>query len=64
VAFEDAPIGVIAARDAGMTTVAVGSSFSADVFLAPEVGADVVVKDFEEYLALDPALLRRHGDRR
>ena len=51
VAFEDAPIGIIAARDAGMATVAVGSSFSADVFLAPEVGADVVVMDFEEYLA-------------
>jgi HAD superfamily hydrolase (TIGR01509 family) len=50
VAFEDAPIGIIAARAAGMKTVAVGSSFSADVFLAPEVGADVVVKDFEEYL--------------
>ena len=51
VAFEDAPIGVIAARNAGMKTVAVGSSFSADVFLAPAVGADVVVRDFEEYLA-------------
>jgi beta-phosphoglucomutase len=51
VAFEDAPIGVIAAREAGMQTVAVASSFAADVFLAPEVGADVVVKDFEEYLA-------------
>ncbi len=51
VAFEDAPIGVIAARAAGMTTVAVGSSFSADVFLAPEVGAHFVVRDFEEYLA-------------
>ncbi len=51
VAFEDAPIGVIAARDAGMTTVAVGSSFSGDVFLAPEVGADEVVRDFDEYLA-------------
>jgi HAD superfamily hydrolase (TIGR01509 family) len=50
VAFEDAPIGVVAARNAGMTTVAVASSFSADVFLAPEVGADVVVRDFEEYL--------------
>jgi len=50
-AFEDAPIGVIAARSAGMRTVAVGSSFAADVFLAPEVGADVVVRDFEEYLA-------------
>jgi len=51
VAFEDAPIGVIAARTAGMTTVAVGSSFSADVFLAPEVGAHFVVRDFDEYLA-------------
>ena len=51
VAFEDAPIGVMAARDAGMTTVAVGSSFPADVFLAPEVGADIVVRDFDEYLA-------------
>jgi HAD superfamily hydrolase (TIGR01509 family) len=61
VAFEDAPIGVIAARDAGMTTVAVGSSFSADVFLAPEVGADVVVRDFEEYLAGPGSWLARPG---
>jgi len=61
VAFEDAPIGVIAARDAGMTTVAVGSSFSADVFLAPEVGADVVVGDFEEYLAGPGGWLARPG---
>ena len=51
VAFEDAPIGVIAARRAGMQTVAVASSFGADVFLAPSVGADFVVRDFEEYLA-------------
>ncbi len=61
VAFEDAPIGIIAARDAGMTTVAVGTSFAADVFLAPEVGADVVVKDFEEYLAGPGAWLTRPG---
>jgi HAD superfamily hydrolase (TIGR01509 family) len=51
VAFEDAPIGVIAARDAGMRTVAVSNSFTPDVFLAPSVGADLVVRDFEEYLA-------------
>jgi HAD superfamily hydrolase (TIGR01509 family) len=51
VAFEDAPIGIIAARDAGMTTVAVTSSFAADVFRAPDVRADCVVKNFEEYLA-------------
>jgi beta-phosphoglucomutase len=51
VAFEDAPIGIIAARNAGMKTVAVASSFAADVFLAPDVGAGVVVRDFDEYLA-------------
>lgn len=50
VAFEDAPIGVVAARAAGMRVVAVSSSFSADVFLAPSVGADAVVRDFDEYL--------------
>jgi beta-phosphoglucomutase len=50
VAFEDAPIGNIAARAAGMHTVAVSNSFAPDVFLAPSVGADVVVKDFDEYL--------------
>ena len=60
-AFEDAPIGIIAARDAGMTTVAIGSSFSADVFLAPEVGADVVVRDFDEYLAGPGGWLTRSG---
>jgi beta-phosphoglucomutase len=51
VAFEDAPVGIIAARAAGMRTVAVTNSFTPDVFLAPSVGADVVVRDFEEYLA-------------
>jgi HAD superfamily hydrolase (TIGR01509 family) len=61
VAFEDAPIGVIAARNAGMTTVAVASSFSADVFLAPEVDADVVVKDLDEYLAGPGGWLTRSG---
>jgi len=50
VAFEDAPIGITAARAAGMQTVAVSNSFAPEVFLAPSVGADVVVKDFEEYL--------------
>ena len=60
VAFEDAPIGVMAARDAGMTTVAVGSSFPADVFLAPEVGADVVVRDFDGVTSAGPgAILAR-----
>ena len=50
VAFEDAPIGILAARAAGMRTVAISNSFPPDVFLAPAVGADVVVRDFDEYL--------------
>jgi HAD superfamily hydrolase (TIGR01509 family) len=50
VAFEDAPIGIVAARAAGMRTVAIANSFAPEVFLAPEVGADLVVRDFAEYL--------------
>jgi HAD superfamily hydrolase (TIGR01509 family) len=50
VAFEDAPIGIAAARAAGMKTVAVANSFTPDVFLAPSVGADWVVDDFAGYL--------------
>jgi hypothetical protein len=42
---------VAAARAAGMKTVAVANSFTPDVFLAPSVGADWVVRDFAEYLA-------------
>jgi beta-phosphoglucomutase len=51
VAFEDAPIGIVAARAAGMRAVAISNSFPPEVFLAPAVGADVVVRDFAEYLA-------------
>jgi HAD superfamily hydrolase (TIGR01509 family) len=50
VAFEDAPIGITAARAAGMQTVAISNSFTVDVFRAASVGADIVVRDFEEYL--------------
>jgi len=50
VAFEDAPMGITAARAAGMKTVAVANSFTPDVFLAPSVGADWVVQDFAGYL--------------
>ncbi len=50
VAFEDAPIGILAARAAGMRTVAISNSFPPEVFLAPAVGADVVVRDFDDYL--------------
>ncbi len=51
VAFEDAPAGVIAARDAGMKTVAIANSFDPDVFRSPAVAADWVFGDFEDYLA-------------
>jgi HAD superfamily hydrolase (TIGR01509 family) len=51
VAFEDAPAGIAAARAAGMQSVAVTTSFGPEVFRAAAVGADVVVRDFEEFLA-------------
>lgn len=50
VAFEDAPMGVLAARAAGMKTVALASSFTPEVLSAPSVGADWVVRDFRDYL--------------
>jgi beta-phosphoglucomutase len=51
VAFEDSPMGITAAKAAGMKTVALANSFTPDVFRAPAVGADWVVKDFADYLA-------------
>jgi HAD superfamily hydrolase (TIGR01509 family) len=53
VAFEDAPIGIVAARAAGMRTVAISNSFPPEVFLAPTVGADMVVRDFADYLDIE-----------
>lgn len=52
VAFEDAPIGIVAAKAAGMHAVAISNSFAAEVFLAPAVGADEVVRDFSDFLRL------------
>ncbi len=52
VAFEDAPIGIVAAKAAGMHAVAISNSFAAEVFLAPAVGADEGVRDFRDYLRL------------
>ncbi len=60
VAFEDAPAGIVAARAAGMEAVAVATSFDPEVFRSPDVGAGLVVRDFEEYLAgLSPASAAR-----
>jgi beta-phosphoglucomutase len=50
VAFEDAPIGVAAAAAAGMTVVALTTSFTPDVFAAQPVPPTHVVGDFEEFL--------------
>jgi beta-phosphoglucomutase family hydrolase len=50
-AFEDAPLGVQAARRAGMRCVAVTSSYDAQVFAALQDPPQVIVPDFEAYLA-------------
>jgi beta-phosphoglucomutase family hydrolase len=58
-AFEDAPIGVAAARAADMRCIAITSSFSADAFAAAEPPPDATCRDFEDYLATAGAWLRR-----
>jgi beta-phosphoglucomutase family hydrolase len=50
-AFEDAPIGVVAARAAGMSCVAITTTFSAEAFAAHGATPDATVADFDEYLA-------------
>jgi HAD superfamily hydrolase (TIGR01509 family) len=49
-AFEDAPIGVAAAKAAGMRCIAITSSFAADVFGASEPPPDWTCADFDAYL--------------
>jgi HAD superfamily hydrolase (TIGR01509 family) len=50
-AFYDAPLGVTAARAAGMRVVGVTTSFSADAFAAHGAAPDEAVPDFEAYLS-------------
>jgi len=50
-AFEDAPAGIRAARAAGMTCVAVTTSFSVADFEAHDAAPDAAVSDFEAFLA-------------
>ena len=50
VAFEDAPMGVVAAARAGMTVVAVTTSYPADVLGTTEPPAALVVTHFDELL--------------
>ncbi len=51
VAFEDSPAGVAAARAAGMTCVAISTSFSDQAFRAAGVSPDHVLPDFEAFLS-------------
>jgi beta-phosphoglucomutase len=51
VAFEDAPIGVLAARAAGMACVALTTTFDAATFEAHGAAPDAAVPDFDAYLA-------------
>jgi HAD superfamily hydrolase (TIGR01509 family) len=50
-AFEDAPLGVEAARAAGMTCVALTTSFPAELFRSHPVAPHAVVRDYTEFLA-------------
>jgi beta-phosphoglucomutase len=50
VAFEDAPMGILAARAAGMTCVAVTTNFSLATLVAHGAAPDHAVADFEAYL--------------
>jgi HAD superfamily hydrolase (TIGR01509 family) len=50
-AFEDAPVGVVAARRAGMGCIALTSTFPAAAFDASEMSPDGLCADFDDYLA-------------
>jgi HAD superfamily hydrolase (TIGR01509 family) len=50
-AFEDAPAGVKSAKAAGMTCIALSTSFTADDFATHGARPDAVVRDFESFLA-------------
>ena len=62
-AFEDAPAGILAARAAGMTCVALTTSFPGGTFAAHGAAPDIEVADFEAYLGGPGAwLLETAGD--
>jgi beta-phosphoglucomutase len=52
-AFEDAPLGVASARNAGMRCVAITSTFPAETLLASTPPPDAAYPDFEAFLAAD-----------
>lgn len=49
-AFEDAPVGVAAARGAGMRCVAIATTFSPEMLAGAEAPPDAVYSDFRGYL--------------
>jgi beta-phosphoglucomutase-like phosphatase (HAD superfamily) len=49
-AFEDAPVGVTAARAAGMPCVAITSTFTADAFAATNATPQAICPDFDAFL--------------
>jgi HAD superfamily hydrolase (TIGR01509 family) len=57
-AFEDAPMGLLAARAAGMTCVAVTTGFSAEDFAAHGASPDYAVRDYDAFLRGPGAWLR------
>ena len=52
-AFEDAPVGVAAARRAGMRCAAITSTFSAETLAASDQPPDAAYPDFDAYLESD-----------
>jgi beta-phosphoglucomutase len=52
-AFEDAPVGVTAARRAGMRCIGLTTSFSAESLAGADAAPDAVYSDFAAYLAGD-----------
>ncbi|MEO5822696.1 MAG: HAD-IA family hydrolase, partial [Vicinamibacteraceae bacterium] len=50
VAFEDAPMGIVAAARAGMTVVAVTTSYPVDVLATTDPPPAIVVSHFDELL--------------
>lgn len=51
VAFEDAPAGIIAARDAGMTTIALATSYTPEILSETVPPPHAIVADYDEYLS-------------
>lgn len=60
-AFEDAPMGLVAARAAGMRMVAMATSFPADELARHDTRPDAVVRSFDDLLAADAAWLLAAG---